>query len=183
MCDCLIPLAEVAKETRRSALKVRAEVEELGMTIRDDWAGHPAISESDARAFVSGTARRAQEHANAVSEHLRAVEEWAQRRDAAVKEGADKAQEKETRRAMRRGRLPGADGPLSPGEIAAARREGAMHAGAMYERRNPRPEFMGSRDYVKLAYVEPSEEGSLVAAAVGALRGAAKNKAPSVEVK
>lgn len=183
MCDCLIPLAEVAKETRRSALKVHAELEDLGMFIRDDWAGRPAISESDARAFVSGTARRAQEHSRALSAHLHAVEEWTRGRDAAAKTGSDAAQEKETRRAMRGFRLPGADGPLSPGEIAAARREGAMHAGAQYERRNPRPEFMGSRDYVKLSYVDESEEGSLVAAAVGALRGAEKNKAPSVEVK
>jgi hypothetical protein len=43
---------------------------------------------------------------------------------------------------------------------------------------HPRPEFNGSREYVKLVYVEPQEEGSLIASAVGALRGTTKNKTP-----
>jgi hypothetical protein len=181
--EYLVPLTEVAKVTGRTVLKVRAECAELNMFIRDDWAGRPAISEKNARALVNGTARRAQEHERALSEHLRAVEEWTRGREAAVRAGAETVQEKEQRRAMRSGRLSGVNGPLSPGEIAAARRKGAMHAGEQYERRNPRPEFMGNRDYVRLAYVEPSEEGSLVAAAVGALRGVTRNKTPSAEVK
>lgn len=182
MSEYLVPLTEVAKVTGRTVIKVRSECTELGMSIRDDWAGRPAISESDARSLVSGTARRAQEQTRAMGDHLRAVEDRTRARDAAVKAGADAAEERQMRRAMRRGSLPSADGPLSPGEIAAARREGATHAGAPYERRNPRPDFKGTRDYVKLSYVEPSEEGSLVAAAVGALRGAVKSKAPSLEV-
>lgn len=174
MSEQLIPLTEVAKVTGRTVLKVRAECEEFGMFISDDWAGRPAISAGDARALVSGQARRAQEQANAWGAHLRDVKKYEDDRDAAVKRGADAAQEKAERQALRRGILSGANGPLSPGEISAARREGAIHAGQQYERRNTRPESNGSRDACKLLYVTPDEEGSALAAAVGAVRGAVK---------
>jgi hypothetical protein len=62
------------------------------------------------------------------------------------------------------------------------RQEAGYHAGAQYERMNPRPEFNGNRDGIALAYVTPEEEGSLVAAAVGALRGKEKRKTENVEV-
>jgi hypothetical protein len=182
--EYLVPLTEVSEVTGRTVLAVRAECVELGMTVRADWAGRDAISVNNAKALFSGQARRAQEHALAWAAHLRAVEDWKAGRDAAVKAGAKEAQEKEERRAMRRGAIPGVGGPLSPGEASAVRHEGAMHAGAQYERMNSRPSFNGSREAVKLAYITPDDEGSLIASAVGALRGAAKNKAPSgIEVE
>lgn len=182
MCDCLVPLAEVAKETKQTVSRVKAECQELGLSVCPDWAGRDAISVDDAAALVSGQARRAQEHADVLMEHMRAVEEWTAARDAAVQRGADAAQRKAERDAMRRGAIPGAGGPLSPGEISEARREGAISAGEQYERMRARPDLNGTRDYVKLIYVTPDEEGSLIASALGALRGAVKNKAPSMEV-
>jgi hypothetical protein len=112
--EYLVPLAEVSKVTGRTVLAVRAECEELRMTIRADWAGRDAISVNDAKALVSGQARRAQEHADAWTAHLRDCEEWVGRRDAAVKAGADEAQEKAGRRRhAARGHSWGWRSPLS----------------------------------------------------------------------
>lgn len=182
MCDCLVPLAEVAKETKQTVSRAKAECQKLGLPVRPDWAGRYSISADDAAALVSGQARREQKHAEAVMDHMRAVEEWKAARDAAVKTGADEGQRKAEHKAMRRGYLRGAGGPLSPGGISAARRDGAIFAGEQFERRSPRPDLNRNRDYVKLAYVTPDEEGSLIASTVGALRGAVKKKAPSMEV-
>jgi hypothetical protein len=63
------------------------------------------------------------------------------------------------------GRVLGAGGPATPAEIAAARQEGAMHAGAQWERMHSRPECNGSRDAIALLCNEPDEEGSMIAAA------------------
>jgi hypothetical protein len=180
MCDCLVPLDEVAEKTKKTIIKVREECQELGLFIADDWAGRPAVSENDARALVDGSARRKHEHEQAEREHKVECEQWVVDRSAAVKRGADDAQERETRRALRRARIPGFGGPLSEAEIVATRHEGGKRAGEQYERTTPRPEFNGSREAVALMYVTPDEEGSLLAAAVGALRRTARIKAPTV---
>lgn len=176
MTDRLVRLGEVAEVSGRRVEEIRAECAELGLFIHEDWAGRPALNEDDARALVSGNARGTHEHWKAWQAHMAAVERWTQERAAAVQKGADEAETKARRRFALRERVTGDFTPneLSPGAIDGFRHEGARFAGAQFERRHPRPEFMGSRNAVHLMYVPESEEGSLVAAVVGKVKGPAK---------
>ncbi|MBT2423383.1 hypothetical protein J7F01_38610 [Streptomyces sp. ISL-22] len=176
MSQQMVPLSEVAQVTRRKVDEVKAECEALRLYVDTDWAGRPALTADDARALVSGDARRVFEHEEEWRLYLQACKEWEEARTAAVRTAADEAQEKAMRRAARRGRIPGSQGPLSPAETASIRADAGAQAGAQFERRNPRPDFHGIRDGVKLAYVSEDEEGSALAAAVGAVRGAVKPK-------
>ncbi|MFG3493780.1 hypothetical protein [Streptomyces sp. NPDC047928] len=180
MSEVLVTLAEIKAATGRKADKVRAECAELGLLVVDDWAGRPAVTVVDARELVSGAIRKAREHAAAQDEIRAACARWEAERAAVTTAAADEAQER-AERSKRRPFLPGAfvrqSGPTSA-EIHELRREAYRHAGAQFERRHPRP-----GPYVSLMFVDPSQEGSAVAAAVGALRGPAKPKAqPGMEV-
>lgn len=180
MNEVLVTLAEIAAARGRKAGAVRAECAELGLFVREDWAGRPAITVDEARALVSGSARRAREDQRARAGVKAACARWEKDREAAARAGADAAQEK-AKRAAPRAFLPGAfvrQGEATPAQVHAARREGFLHAGAQFERRHPRP-----GPYAALAFVDASQEGSKVAAAAGALRGPAKPKpAPGGEV-
>lgn len=175
MSDQLIPLDEIAQVSGRKPDRVRAECAALGFVIAQDWARRPAIGVDDAAALIDGSAWRVREHDDAWSAHLQACAEWEGARSAAVRQAADDAESKAARRASRLGRLPGVGGPLSPAEVIATRQEAGNHAGDQFERRNPRPDFNGSRDAVALMYVDESEEGSVLAVAVAAVRGPIKN--------
>lgn len=171
MSEVLVTLQEIAAATGRKADKVRAECSELGLTVRDDWAGRPAVTVGDARGLASGATRRAREHTDEQARVKAECTQWVADRTAAAMAGADAAEEKAKRGGVR-SFLPGAfvrQGGPSPAEIHAARREGYAHAGAQFERRNRRP-----GPYVNLVFVDKAEEGSLMASAVGAVRGPAR---------
>jgi hypothetical protein len=176
MTDRLVRLDEVAEVYGRRLEEIRAEFTGLDLSVYEDWAGRPALTEDDARALVSGNARSTQEHRKAWEAHQAACREWESDRAAAVKRGADEAEAKARRRVALGERIPGDFVPneLSPGAVDGIRYEAARHAGAQFERRHPRPEFKGSRNSVHLMYVPESEEGSLLAAAVGKVKGPAK---------
>lgn len=174
MSSQMVTLVEITEVTGRRFDDVKAECEALGFFIDTDWALRPAVTADEARALVDGSARRAMEHADAWGAHLCDVKEWDDRRTDTVNAAADEAQEKVERSAMRRSRFFGPSGPPSPGEIASARRDGALHAGKQYERMNPRPSFRGSRDAIHLAFITKDEEGSALAAMVAAVRGPEK---------
>lgn len=92
---------------------------------------------------------------------------WQARRTAAIRQ----AQEVEARKT---GRLAGADFsvgiPTQSPEDAARVRAAGRHAGEQYERATPRPRVNGEA-LVPLVYVDESEEGSMLARAVGAVKG------------
>ncbi|MFC9051813.1 hypothetical protein [Streptomyces anthocyanicus] len=179
MAEVLVTVQEIATATGRKADKVREECTALGVTVRDDWAGRPAVTVDDARGLASGSTRRSREHVDEQARVKAACKQWVEDRTAAAMAGADAAEEK-VKRGRGRSFLPGAfvrQGEVSPAEIHAARREGYQHAGAQFERRNRRP-----GPYVGLIFVDSAEEGSALASAVGALRGPAKAQAPVREV-
>lgn len=179
MTDRLVRLDEVAEVSGRRLEEIRAECAELDLFIYEDWAGRPALNEDDARGLVSGNARRTHEHWKAWGAHQAACREYESDRAAAIQKGADDAEAKARRRFTLRERSPGDFTPneLARGAIDGIRHEAAKHAGAQFERRHPRPEFQGSRQTVNLLYVPESEEGSLIAAAVGKVKGPAKSGA------
>lgn len=55
---------------------------------------------------------------------------------------------------------------------ASGTRPPCRQAGRQFERRFARPDFNGNRNSTALIYIDEKEEGSAVAAAVGAIKGA-----------
>ncbi|MFD0458737.1 hypothetical protein ACFQ2H_28615 [Streptomyces violaceoruber] len=107
MAEVLVTLQEIATATGRKADKVREECAALGVTVRDDWAGRPAVSVDDARGLASGSTRRAREHADEQARVKAACKQWVEDRKAAAMAGADAAEEKVKRGGVR-SFLPGA---------------------------------------------------------------------------
>jgi len=94
MAEVLVTLQEIAAATGRKADKVREECSALGLHVREDWAGRPAVSVDDARGLASGTTRRAREHADEQARVKAACKQWVADRTAAAMAGADAAEEK-----------------------------------------------------------------------------------------
>ncbi|MBQ0902682.1 hypothetical protein [Micromonospora sp. U21] len=113
-------------------------------------------------------ARAAGDHEAAWAQAQRDSKAWQARRTAAVRD----AQEAESRKPGKRGGADFAVGTLSQGPEDYARvRAAGRHAGEQFERANPRPRINGNT-LLPLVYLDDeSEEGSLVARAVGAVRG------------
>jgi hypothetical protein len=57
MTDRLVGLDVVAEVYSRPVAEIRTSARNWTCFIHEDWAGHPAITEDDARAQVSGNAR------------------------------------------------------------------------------------------------------------------------------
>jgi len=121
-----VPLAEVAKVTKRTTAEVEAEAVELGLFLGTDWAGRVAVAEDDAHGLVGGSARRTREDEVAWRTHLDACETWTRRRDEAVRDAHDAV---------------GAD-PRSGPEKHSAARDAATEAGRRFEAANPPPTFV-----------------------------------------
>ncbi|MFC8824941.1 hypothetical protein ACFT9I_06230 [Streptomyces sp. NPDC057137] len=160
-------LQEIAAATGRKADKVRDECVELDLMVREDWAGRPAVSVNDARALVNGSARRAWEHAVWEAGVKAACREWEAARAAAAEAAGAEVDARHAKSWRKK----------SPGEALSERREARVHAAAQFERTHKRP-----GRYVNLQYIDASEEGSRVAAAVGAIRGPAAAESRAKEV-
>ena len=123
--------------------EVEREARALDLTVRDDWAGRPALTVDEARALVGGDARREVEHAQGWEAHQRECKAWREARDGAAREAAAKV-----RAAARRG--------APPGMVSAQARQAAFDAAEHYERTVPRPRFNGTTA-VPLEFVNPEE--------------------------
>ena len=136
-----------------------------------DVFGRPAYSP----AAIAKWARKREEAARK-RDAQRAEEErhrqesaaWQARRAAAVREAQEAALRKLDRNANFADFVTG-PALLSPADWAKVRAAG-RHAGEQFERANPRPRLNGNPS-VPLAYVDESQEGSLIARAVGAVKG------------
>ncbi|SNT63421.1 hypothetical protein SAMN05443665_11066 [Actinomadura meyerae] len=166
MAEQMISIEEIATVQGRKPAQVREEARGLGMWIGEDWAGREAVTVTDARALVSGDARRRAEQGAAWKAFQGEVKAWQDGRAAATQAAADEAEQK-IRRTRRRV-------DISLGEVQEARRLAHLHAGAQWERRHPRPRW-NAEPTVPLAYLtDESEEGSAMAAVKGKLRGPSK---------
>ena len=139
MSDATVTLAEIAAASGRKAADVEREAAELGMHVKPDWAGRPALSVDDARALASGEARRGVEHMRAWEEHQRATKAWTEGRTKAIYGAAAKVRAKV--------------GNLGAGSVSAEAQRAATEAAEHYERTVPRPAFNGSIYSVNLEYL------------------------------
>jgi hypothetical protein len=125
----LITIAEVGVVMSRKPRDVEREANELGMTIRGNWRGEPAISDDDAKALVDGSAKATQEHERRWKEHVEADRRWQADRSMAGVQAAHKVN------AAHRGPR---DGALWSRANAAA-----IKAIKQYEKSTPRPRWPG----------------------------------------
>jgi hypothetical protein len=139
----MVTLAEVAAAMGRKPEKVEAEARELGLTVRDDWAGRRALTVDEARALASGAARRHYEHTQGWERHLAECKAWHGARDQAARDAARKVRDAARRSA-------------APGMVAAEARQAALEAGENYERQVQRPTYNGTTAAV-LEYVTLEE--------------------------
>jgi hypothetical protein len=139
----MVAVAEIGAAMGRRPTDVEDEARELGLTIRLDWAGRPALSVDEARALASGAARIDHDHQIGWQAHLAECKDWWAARDQAARDAARKIRDK-----ARRG--------MSPGMVAAEAGRAATEAAKHYERTVPRPRFNGTTA-APLEYISPEE--------------------------
>jgi hypothetical protein len=139
MSDATVTVAEVAAASGRKAADVEREAGELGLVVKADWSGRPALSVDDARALASGDARRTLEHERAWEAHRVATKAWTEGRTKVIYGAAAKV----------RARV----GNEGAGSVSAEAQRAATEAAEHYERSVPRPAFNGSIYSVNLEYI------------------------------
>jgi hypothetical protein len=143
MSDPMVTVAEVAAAMGRKPVQVEAEVAELGMLVKPDWAGRRSLSVADARGLASGEARRDLEHNRGWARHLADCKEWRAARDQVARGAARKVRDQASR-------------GVPPGMVAAEAQRAATVAAEHYERTVPRPRFNGTTA-APLEYISPEE--------------------------
>lgn len=156
-----VTVKEIATLNKRTTVEVEDECRELGLFIGTDWAGRPAVSESDAHQIVSGEARRTREDARAWSSHLRSCEAWVAGRDEAVR-GAASAHTAAS----------AAQGRFDPDADSRARAAGVA-AGREFEESTPPPLWNGVEDgNARRMFSEAGDRPGLLGRALDVLAGA-----------
>lgn len=155
-----VPLAELARATKRPVAEIEAEAVALALFVGIDWAGRPALGERDARQVVTGDARRAREHDDAWQEFLTRCATWTDARDQAVRDAHEAI---------------GADPRQGPEKHSAARDAG-IEAGRRFELSNPPPTWVeGVEDGNAVRrYSDRPQDGGLLKRAAAALTGAGR---------
>jgi hypothetical protein len=135
--EASVTVAELAKAMKMTEPKAVAECRGLGVFIGENWAGVPAVAETDAHAIVSGSARAGREHDTAWAAYLAESQDWERQRS----EIYHRLHRKVAEAALRQGRGGGFVNTEASAEAMAAARD--------FERRHPAPSWTdGSKQTV-----------------------------------
>ena len=140
MSEATVTIRELAAALNRKPAEVEREAAELGMLVKPDWQGRPALTVDEAKGLASGEARRNLEHEAAWRQHQVATKAWVEGRSRAIAEAAKAVRAKA--------------GTRGPGSVSQAARDAAVEAGVQWEKRNPRPAFGDGIYSVGLLYTE-----------------------------
>lgn len=116
-----VSVVDVAAELKQKPRQVEDEAATLALSVGIDWAGHPALSATDARALVSGSARRDADHQAEQYALAAKAEAWVAERHRVVQEA---------QQSLLRGRL------ITP-SLRAEAAEAGTEAGRRFERKIP----------------------------------------------
>jgi len=124
-----VTVAALAKTLKTTAAAVESDARELGLYVGHAWDGRPAISVTDAAAYVSGAARRDHDHAAAHGRWRADSEAWELQREAVRQQTYNEHFDAARRR--------GIGDPASAAEAAQV----TSAAVESFEKSNPAPTF------------------------------------------